>query len=187
MAPQLLHSRRVRVAALIVLAGASPGAGAIANDGLTLQVDPAGFVPLERQAAPAGGAPLGMAGGSYRWWLQRGAAGIGIGLGSMGAVVMPAAGAAQPLRLGAMVPTVSVGLRYRTTPNSLVYADAMQARNLLPGGVDAYQAKVGVEWARRESPWRLDGGSLGLRLDSGLRMSLRLRKDKVGIYVRSTF
>jgi hypothetical protein len=169
------------------LAGVAPWAGAITNDGPELQVEAASFVPLERQAAPAGAAPLGVAGSSYRWWLQHGAAGVGIGLGSMGAVVMPAGGATQPMHLGAMVPTVSVGLRYRTTPNSLVYADAMQARNLLPGGVDAYQAKVGVEWARRESPWRLDGGSLGLRLDSGLRMSLRLRKDKVGVYVRSTF
>lgn len=179
-------SRQARVAALIALAGSSLGAAAAPNEGPLLQAEPAGLAVVERQAAP-GGASLGVAGSSYRWWLQRGSAGIGIGLGSMGTVVMPAAGAAQPMRLGAMVPTVSVGLRYQTSPHSLVYADALQARNLLPGGVDAYQAKVGVEWARRESPLRLDGGSLGVRFDSGLRMSLRLRKDKVGIYVRSTF
>ena len=33
----------------------------------------------------------------------------------------------------------------------------------------------------------LDGSSLGLQLDSGLRMSMRLKKGGVGFYLRSKF
>jgi hypothetical protein len=130
-----------------------------------------------------------LAGVSYRVWLSRGRADLGLGLGTLGYVVPPAGGRADsPHTLAGLVPTVTLGLRLRVSPESALYADASSARGLaLERGADFYNAKVGMEWKPAKSRLGLEHGSLGIQFDSGYRMSLRARHGGLGVYLRSKF
>ena len=130
---------------------------------------------------------------SYRWWLTRGRTDLGLGLGTVGYVARPAVGepVAGPATAGSFVasaPLVTIGMRYRTSELSVLFADVSGARNsALNRGGDAYFTKVGVEWKASPSRFNLTHGGLGLQLDGGSRMSLRLRKGVLGLYLRSQF
>ena len=55
-------------------------------------------------------------------------------------------------------------------------------------GADLFATKLGVEWAgRSRSRLGFDKGAFGLLLDSGYRMSLRIRHGGLGLYVRGQF
>ena len=84
-------------------------------------------------------------------------------------------------------PSLSVGLRRRTTATSTVFADATGSRSIGVSGIDTYSGKVGVEWKKAESRWSVAYSGLGLRLSSESRMIVNLRKGGVGIYMRSQF
>lgn len=162
--------------------------------------EPAPNFTLERSRWPAGarssvvalddaGRPLADAAGfSYRWWLRRGRADVGIGLGAIGRVVAPVEAGGEPA-LGYAAPTLTFGLRYHLTERSTLYADASGARRGQgDAGADLFATKLGMEWAgRSRSRLGFDKGALGLRLDSGYRMSLRIRHGGLAIYVRSQF
>lgn len=149
-------------------------------------------------AAPAlANAPPGaraeVSGLSYRWWKSVGpsAAGldVGVGVGTVGYLVRPPAQGAVDSSAGLANSStlLTVGMRYRTSERSVVYADTSSARGFAANGHDAYVAKVGMEWKSASSPVRLMQGGLGLQLDGGGRMTLRVRKGTVGVYMRSAF
>ncbi len=175
-------------------------------------------VSVERTRLPAGrdwpggtgvdsfGRPYTEMGGvNYRWWLRRGRADLGIGVGTVGYLVAPIEGLAAsphsliydgphalvyagPHTLAHTAPTVTVGWRYQLNERSTVFADALGARrSYADDRSDFYSTKVGMEWKERKSRLGFEQGSLGLRLDSGYRMSLRTRKGGLGVYLRGQF
>ena len=86
------------------------------------------------------------------------------------------------------VPAVTVGMRYRVSSEAAVYADATSARSLAADAAPGlYNTKVGMEWKPAKSKFGLEGRSLGIQLQSGYRMSLRLRSKGIGVYFRGKF
>jgi hypothetical protein len=85
-------------------------------------------------------------------------------------------------------PTVSVGMRYRMSPESAFFADAFGARTLPPDTSGAYvSTKVGMEWKPAKSTFGFDQGALGIHFDSGYRLSLKARHDGLKVYLRGQF
>lgn len=148
------------------------------------------FVRSGSPAAPldATGRPYSeMSGVSVRWWARPGRSnvGLGLGVGTVGFVGNPIDGSV-PLR-GAL-PTVTLGVRYAVSGETAVYADATSARELVANAAPGlYNTKVGMEWQPAKSRFGLEGRSLGVQLQSGYRMSLRLRSKGIGIYFRGKF
>lgn len=144
-------------------------------------------LPPESALAPgrdALGRPLNEIDGvALRWWLRRGRADVGLGIGTIGQRAGGTDGRADaPLLYGTS--TVVVGWRWSMGDRSLLYADASGMRRY---GADLVQAKVGVEWKPRTSALGFERGALGIRFDSGYRMSLRARRGGLGVYLRSQF
>jgi len=134
---------------------------------------------------------------SYRYWLSNGRTDFGFGIGTLsltarplGALPSAAPGPAltDSTILLASAPTLTVGMRYRTSPRSTVSADAAGTRGLGQNG-DAYLGKVGVEWkpASLSSRWNIAYGGIGWKLSSDSRMTLRIRGGGIGLYMRSQF
>lgn len=127
-----------------------------------------------------------LAGVSLRWWARHGRADVGVGVGTLGFVPRPdAAGTAL---LGPR-PTLTLGWRYRLNGETAVFADATGVRALagdgpMPGIVNT---KVGLEWKPATSRFGFEHRSIGVQLQSGYRMSLRVRGGGVGVYLRGQF
>lgn len=144
-------------------------------------------LPVESALAPgrdALGRPLNEIDGiALRWWLRRGRADVGLGIGTIGQRAGGGDGRADtPLLYGTS--TLIVGWRWSMGERSLLYADASGMRRY---GADLVQAKVGVEWKPRTSALGFERGALGIRFDSGYRMSLRAKRGGVGVYLRRQF
>jgi len=137
-------------------------------------------------AVDAYGRPLYDVGAiSYRWWLERGRAGLAFGIGAVGYLVAtPEPYPPGPFAMTQGASLVSVSWRYAASDRSTWYADASSARH---AGPDHFNARVGVEWKARSSALGFDHGALGVRLDSGYRMSLRPRRGGLAIYLRGQF
>ena len=125
---------------------------------------------------------------SRRWWLSHERADIGVGLGTA-AYIVPAGDARDgQSTFRNAVAALSVGMRYRVSPESAVYADASNAPGLYGKGSDAYSAKVGVEWhGVPRTGWGFMQGGVGLRMDSGKTMTMRVKGGGLGVYLRSKF
>jgi hypothetical protein len=141
--------------------------------------------PLDAQGQPLGD----MAGVSVRWWSGHGRSHVGLGFGTVGFVVPGLENHGQsPGSLRAAVPTLTVGWRYRVSNDTAVYADATSARNLaMDAAPGLYNTKVGMEWEPAKSRFGFENRSLGLQLQSGYRMSLRVKSGGVGVSFRSMF
>lgn len=122
---------------------------------------------------------------SYQWALSRGTLDLGLKFEARSRTGHPAdahveagAGFVSPL------PSVSVGLQR-------VVAGATPAGHLVervagPAAGSSYVSKMGLEWKPAPSRVYLNQG-LGLRLGGDDRLSLRLRKGVLGIYMRRNF
>ena len=129
---------------------------------------------------------------SYRRWVSSGHADVGIGIGSVLLSDRPTGGPpgrpAEGTALRAASGTVLIlGLRYRTTEHSSVYADASHVRGLGLDAEDRVVGKVGVEFKAAQSDWRIAYGGLGLRLAGDARMTVKVRRSGVAIYMRRAF
>ena len=135
------------------------------------------------------GGRVEMLGLSHRWWHSNHRTDIGVGLGTLGQNVVALDGRSETAQaLYKPVATVSVGIRLRMSPDSALYADASSARGLFGKGSDAYFTKLGVEWQGAPRPgWAFASGGVGLRLDSGKTMSMRIKGGGLGLYLRSKF
>jgi hypothetical protein len=175
-------------------AGELPGRSLPGVDAPALSAELTAFhgrIPAEPSGARAlDGRPITeLAGVDYRLWLSKGPAGVAIGVGTLSQVVaQPHDGSDEPRTLVATVPTVSVGLRYRVSPQSSIYADASGARGWDPH-IDAahFNTRVGLEWKPAKSRFGFEHRSLGLQLDSGYRLSFRARSGGLAIYLRGKF
>jgi len=144
-------------------------------------VSPESAAPLD----PSGRPFTEMSGVTVRWWSRHGRSNLGVGVGTVG-FVAPSPDGALPLR-GAL-PTVTVGVRYAVSGETAVYADATSARDLLASASPGlYNTKVGMEWQPAKSRFGFEGRSLGIQLQSGYRMSFRVKRGGLGIYFRGSF
>ena len=144
-------------------------------------VPPGSAAPLD----PSGRPYTDMSGITVRWWSRHGRSNLGVGIGTVG-FVLPTPDGAVPLRNA--LPTVTVGVRYVVSGETAVYADATSARDLLANAAPGlYNTKVGMEWQPAKSRFGFEGRSLGIQLQSGYRMSLRVKRGGFGIYFRGNF
>lgn len=190
-------ARTRRFAAALVLA-ALAGTPALAPAIEVSQApdNPPPRVTFERSSLAPGNAPVldrqgrelnEVAGVSLRWWSRHGRSDLGVGVGTLG-FVPPADGPAGSGLL-APRPTLSVAWRYRLSGDTAVYADATGVHALagdgpMPGIVNT---KVGLEWKPATSRFGFENRSIGFQLQSGYRMSLRVRGGGVGVYLRGQF
>jgi hypothetical protein len=130
----------------------------------------------------------------YRWWVSKGRADLGLGLGTLAYVARPTGslpglgpgpdGGATVLASGSVL---TLGMRYRTSPSSAVFADAASWRGAGLSGGDALVGKVGLEFKTAKSRWNLAYGGLGLTLPGDARMTLRVRHGGLALYMHSSF
>jgi hypothetical protein len=135
---------------------------------------------------------------SYRRWASAGRASVGIGVGTitltdraMGGGV-GGVGGGVPLRDAAPVAVASgsvlmLGLHYRATETSSVYADASRVSGLGLNGDDQVVGKVGMEFKAARSQWNVAYGGLGFRMAGDARMTVKLRRGGIGLFMRSAF
>lgn len=128
---------------------------------------------------------------SYRWWATAGRADLGLGLGTVAYMARPTGtlvglpADATPLALGSGT-VLTLGMRYRTSASSVLYADAAGVRG--PGFEgDRVVGKLGIEFQAAQSRWNLGYGGLGLKLSGDTRMLLRVRKGGVLVSMRASF
>ena len=129
----------------------------------------------------------------YRWWLSNGRADLGLGVGTLAYIVRPtgslpglgsADAGASVLASGTVL---TLGMRYRTSTHSAVFADAASWRGTGPNGDNSVIGKVGLEFKSAKSSWNIAYGGLALTLPGDARMLLRVRHGGLGVYVRSSF
>lgn len=148
---------------------------------------------LDTAAAPrdAQGRPVAdVAGVSLRLWSRHGRSDLGVGVGTLGIFDLQPLppGAGGPPSLRAARATVTLGWRYRLDGHTAVYADATSARHLAADAMpDLYATKVGMEWKPASSRFGFENRALGFQLQSGYRMSLRVKGGGLGVYFRGNF
>lgn len=128
----------------------------------------------------------------YRWWLSRGRADLGLGLGTLNYGVrptgsVPGLGDAASSTVLASGTVMTMGVRYRTSDRSAVYADASGLRGHGIEGGEGVVGKVGVEFKLARSRFDIGYGGLGMRLSGDTRMSLRARRGGLAVFMRSSF
>lgn len=165
-------------------------AGVAQRDSLILTPE---LSAVRTRLAPSDAAPLAadgralseLSGINYRLWMGRGRTEFGVGLGTLG-YVHPGAEPGAPLLRAA--PTLSLGIRYRVTPESAFYADASGARGLgMDSGAAYVNTKVGMEWKPAKPALGFEHGAIGMHFDSGYRLSLKARRGGLRIVLRGEF
>jgi hypothetical protein len=129
---------------------------------------------------------------SAQRWLHSGRASVGVGAGSVSLVNRPngmlpgsfADGTATPQASGTLL---MLGLRYRTSPQSSVYADTARVHGLGLNGEDQVVNKVGIEFKAVKSDWNIGYGGLGMRLAGDARMTLKLRRNGLAVSMKREF
>jgi hypothetical protein len=127
-----------------------------------------------------------------RWWVSRGPADFGVGLGTVTLVSRPT-GAVDGLAGtdgAALAPSgtvLTLGMRYKTSDRSAFFADASGWHGGRLQNTDGFAGKVGMEFKSAQSRWQLSYGGLGLHLNGDTRMLVRIRSGGFGIYMRSSF
>jgi len=129
---------------------------------------------------------------SARWWFSVGRTDVGFGVGGITLMARPIVEAVTVDKAGMSIalassPSLSLGIRRRTSAASTLYADATRTRSMGVSGIDSYSGKVGIEWKTAESRWSVAYSGLNMRLGSEARMTVSLRKGGLGIYMRSQF
>ena len=107
---------------------------------------------------------------SYRWWLSSGRADVGLGLGAVSYGLRPVGGSVglagdESSKVLATGTVLTLGMRYRTSAHSTLFADAAGVHGLGLEGGGAIVGKVGVDFKLAQSRWNIAYGGLGLRLN----------------------
>jgi hypothetical protein len=137
--------------------------------------------PTAAHWSPSGAATEG----GYQWSLRRGAIDLGLRFDARPAAPHPADArfdsAAPP---GSTLPALSLGLHSVSAgpaPASSLAERALGSATTVP-----YVSKVGIEWKPAQSRVFVNQG-LGVRLGSDDRLTMRLRKGSLGIYMKRDF
>jgi hypothetical protein len=125
-----------------------------------------------------------LTGSGYRWSLSRG--GLDIGMHFETPASSPRPFDPRVDQSGPMVPvlpSVSLGVRR----NGSLSAGSLLERSLGADRGDTYVSKVGIEWKPAESRVNFLREGLGIRLQGADRMTVRLRKGVIGVYMHRKF
>lgn len=128
----------------------------------------------------------------YRWWMSKGRADLGLGLGTLTYGARPTGSLPGMLNQAsssvlASGTVLTLGMRYRTSDRSTFYADASGVRGYGFDGGEAVVGKVGFEFKTAQSRFNIGYGGLGLKLAGDTRMTLRVKRGGVGVFMRSKF
>lgn len=174
--------------------GRSPPVSAAALMGMPVESSPVSRPSIPTAEATDTTAPLrwtasaALVGQSYRYSLQRGPLDIGVRLAAPASSGRPQDGRGfEPVAVPfpAQLPAISLGLqRGAGTPWE---RGSLLERAMNPARSESYASKVGVEWKPAEPQVHFLREGLGLRLDGNDRMTVRLRKGVVGIYMQRKF
>lgn len=127
-----------------------------------------------------------LSGGSYRFSAYRGALDVGMNFRPP----VPS-GKAYDLRseqsgpIGSNLPSLSLGLR--RTAGQVPTASSLLERATGNAGAASYVSRIGLEWKPAQSQVNFLREGLGIRLDGNDRMSVRLRKGVLGLYMHRKF
>ena len=129
---------------------------------------------------------------SYRRWASHGSTDLGIGLGTVIHLARPIGGtfgpiAGDPAFARGSGTVLTLGMRYRTSERSALYADASGVHGLGLEGSETVVGKVGWEFKSAQSRWDIAYGGLGLRLGGDTRMTMRVNRSGLTLMMRSTF
>lgn len=143
----------------------------------------------EVPSAPRWTASYDVSRSDYRWSLGRGALDLGMRFESRdSALRLPESrfeGVTPGAPLIADLPSLSIGLR-STSVRSDAAAGNLVERTLGSGATETYVRKVGIEWKPEPSRLFLNRG-LGIRLDADDRVTVRLRKGSLGLFMQTNF
>ena len=135
-------------------------------------------------AAPRWSASGEPSDGGYRLSLARGGIDVGLDFQRRAAAARIADArfdsAAPP---GTMLPALSFGLRSVSAPAP---ASSLVDRTFGSGSAAPYISRVGIEYKPAQSQVFLNQG-LGFRLSGDDRLTMRLRKGSLGLYMRRNF
>jgi hypothetical protein len=150
----------------------------------------AGAIELaELPSAPRWSASYDVSKTDYRWSLGRGALDLGMRFEARdSALRLPEArfeGVTPGAPLVADLPALSIGLRSLSVRSEGAAGNLVE-RTLGSGGIETYVRKVGIEWKPAQSRLFLNRG-LGIRLDGDDRVTVRMRKGSLGLYMQSNF
>ncbi len=87
-------------------------------------------------------------------------------------------------------PALSLARRVRVTDERALFADAYRARGERDGGGPAgpgRASKLGVEWSPAKATFGLEHGAVGMQLESGYRLSVKVRHGRPSLYLRGRF
>jgi hypothetical protein len=161
-------------------------AGPAAADGPATPVPTVDAVGADTVAPPARWSASGEpADGGYRMSLSRGALDFGVHFEPRVTAARPADArfdSAAPL--GTMLPALSFGLR--SVSAGPAPASSLVERALGSGTAVPYVSKVGIEYKPAQSQVFLNQG-VGVRLTGDDRLTMRLRKGSLGIYMKRNF
>ncbi len=121
--------------------------------------------------------------GGYRWSLSRGTFDLGLRFESSSPWLRPHDARADAVGpLVPALPALSLGLRHAGPGLS---AGSLLSRSY--GTSENYVSKVGIEWKPAESRVNFLREGLGIRLEGNDRMTVRLRKGVIGVYMHRKF
>ena len=128
-----------------------------------------------------------LTGHSYRWSLSRGALDIAMRFDAPRSATGAEDFSTQPpTPIGSNLPAISVGWRL-PTPSHALAASTLLERAMDSARAESYGNKIGVEWKPAESQVNFLREGLGIRLDGNNRMTVRLRKGLLGLYMHRKF
>jgi hypothetical protein len=151
--------------------------------------------PLQGERAAAGRTPSArsrwsaaadLSGGSYRVGAHRGS--LDVGLTFAAAAPSGMALDFRSDRAGPIVPTLpSLSLGLRRASGSAPSAGSLLERATGTDSRNAYVSRIGLEWKPAQPQVNFLREGLGIRLDNSDRMTLRLRKGVLGVYMQRKF
>ena len=127
-----------------------------------------------------------LSGGDYRLGVHRGSLDLGLSFASTAP-----SGRAFDFRseqtgpIVPMLPSLSLGLR--RSSGSAPSASSLLERATGADSGNAYVSRIGLEWKPAQPQVNFLREGLGIRLDNNDRMSLRLRKGVLGVYMQRKF
>jgi hypothetical protein len=146
---------------------------------------PPPVAPPLSDVAPHWSTSSSLSEGGYRSSLSRGRLDFGMKFDAPVRNVRPGDGVIEPVAAFVPpLPTLSLGL-LSTAAGTTPAASLLERATGAAAGVQR-ESKVGLEWKPAPSRLFLNRG-LGIRLDNDDRLSMRLRKGSLGIFMKANF
>ncbi len=165
----------------VAFAGEAAGATEVA---IAAALEPSTIEPDLPAALPRWSTASEFSDGTYKWSLSRGGLDLGLGFDTPGRVrSVPTTPLDSTGPFVQTLPTVSLGLR------SVEVAPGSSWLRQLAGAEagSSLTHRLGIEWKPAESQLTFVREGLGMRLSGNDRLTMRLRKGTLGIYMKRQF